>query len=221
MESWLNDAWLGWPSFCSTRSARPTGTARPAVRPLRVAAIGGGTGLSTLLRGLCRHVPPPSTRATLRGQIQTYRPSSPLLTTAAPRAACAKISTCCLPATCATAWSRSARKATCWPSSSRTAFAPATGLEGHNFGNLFVAALTRSPATSAAIQLSSKILATRGNIYPVTTANATLVARMDDGLAGSRRNQNHRQPSRIAELILEPPRFGAPPETLEAIQRPT
>ena len=55
-------------------------------------------------------------------------------------------------------------------------------LKGHNFGNLFVAALTEITGDFAqAIQLASKILATRGRIYPVTTANATLVARMDDG----------------------------------------
>ena len=29
------------------------------VKPLRVVALGGGTGLSTLLRGLCRHVASP------------------------------------------------------------------------------------------------------------------------------------------------------------------
>jgi hypothetical protein len=39
------------------------------VRPLRVAAIGGGTGLSTLLRGLCRHVAPPAQRLTPSGRV--------------------------------------------------------------------------------------------------------------------------------------------------------
>jgi 2-phospho-L-lactate transferase/gluconeogenesis factor (CofD/UPF0052 family) len=45
-----------------------------------------------------------------------------------------------------------------------------------------VAALTEITGDfGQAIQLASKILATRGRIYPATTANATLVARMDDG----------------------------------------
>jgi uncharacterized cofD-like protein len=40
-------------------------------------------------------------------------------------------------------------------------------IEGHNFGNLFVAALTEITGDfGQAIQLASKILATRGRIYP-------------------------------------------------------
>ena len=78
----------------------------------------------------------------------------------------------------------------------------------------------RSPGDFAhAIQLASKILATRGRIYPVTTANATLVARMDDGsLVRGETNitASHR---RIAELMLDPPDAAALPETLEAIER--
>ncbi len=61
-------------------------------------------------------------------------------------------------------------------------FRGGNGLKGHNFGNLFVAALTEITGDFAqAVQLASKILATRGRIYPATTANATLVANMDDG----------------------------------------
>jgi hypothetical protein len=55
-------------------------------------------------------------------------------------------------------------------------------LEGHSFGNLFLAALTEISGDFAqAVQAGSQILATRGRIYPSTTANARLSARMDDG----------------------------------------
>ena len=91
-------------------------------------------------------------------------------------------------------------------SCSLIASAAGNGLDGHNFGNLFVAALTEITGDFAhAIQLASKILATRGRIYPATTANATLVARMDDGsLVRGETNitASHR---RIAELLLDPP----------------
>ena len=93
-------------------------------------------------------------------------------------------------------------------------------LKGHNFGNLFVAALTELTGDFAhAIQLASKILATRGRIYPVTTANATLVARMDDGslVRGETNITASRQ--RIVELMLDPPDAAPLPETLEAIER--
>lgn len=99
-------------------------------------------------------------------------------------------------------------------------FRSGSGLGGHNFGNLFVAALTEITGDFAhAIQLSSKILATRGRIYPATTANATLVARMDDGslVRGETNITASRQ--RIAELMIEPPTAAALPETLEAIER--
>jgi uncharacterized cofD-like protein len=99
-------------------------------------------------------------------------------------------------------------------------FRKGDALEGHNFGNLFVAALTEITGDFGhAIQLASKILATRGRIYPVTTANATLVARMvDDSLVRGETNISASS-LRIAELMLDPPDAAALPETLEAIER--
>ena len=52
-------------------------------------------------------------------------------------------------------------------------------LQGHSFGNLFLAALNGISGDFAqAVQISSQILAARGRIYPATTANATLAAQM-------------------------------------------
>jgi uncharacterized cofD-like protein len=99
-------------------------------------------------------------------------------------------------------------------------FRAGNGLDGHNFGNLFVAALTDITGDFAhAIQLASKILATRGRIYPATVANATLVARMEDGseVRGETNITASRQ--RIAELMIEPADAAALPETLDAIER--
>jgi uncharacterized cofD-like protein len=93
-------------------------------------------------------------------------------------------------------------------------------LKGHNFGNLFVAALTEITGDfGQAIQLASKILATKGRIYPVTTANATLVARMEDGTMVRGETNITASSLRIAELMLDPPRAAALPETLDAIGR--
>ena len=93
-------------------------------------------------------------------------------------------------------------------------------LKGHNFGNLFVAALTEITGDFAqAIQLASKILATRGRIYPATTANTTLVARMDDGsmVRGETNITASQQAHRRADA--RPARAAPLPETLEAIER--
>jgi uncharacterized cofD-like protein len=70
-----------------------------------------------------------------------------------------------------------------------------------------------------AIQLASKILATRGRIYPVTTANATLVARMDDGSEVRGETKITASKRRIVELMLDPPGAAPLPETLDAIER--
>lgn len=99
-------------------------------------------------------------------------------------------------------------------------FRSGDALEGHNFGNLFVAALTEITGDFAhAIQLASKILATRGRIYPVTTANATLVARMDDGSLVRGETSITASRQHIAELMIDPPDASALPETLDAIGR--
>ncbi len=93
-------------------------------------------------------------------------------------------------------------------------------IEGHNFGNLFVAALTEITGDfTHAIQLASKILSTRGRIYPVTTTNATLVARMDDGSLVRGETNISATKRRIVELTLDPPDAAPLPEAIEAIER--
>ncbi len=99
-------------------------------------------------------------------------------------------------------------------------FRAGEGLKGHNFGNLFVTALTEITGDFGhAIQLASKILATRGKIYPVTTANATLIARMDDGSLVRGETNITASKLRIAELMIDPPDARALPETVDAIAR--
>ena len=61
-------------------------------------------------------------------------------------------------------------------------FVKGSGLEGHSFGNLFLAALTAVTSDfSEAVRLSSEILLTRGHIYPATTSHVELEALMEDG----------------------------------------
>ena len=92
------------------------------------------------------------------------------------------------------------------------------GLEGHSFGNLFVAALQEITGDFAhAIRLAAEVLATRGHIYPATTSDATLTARMEDGEVVRGETQITGSRSRIAELMLDPPHAAPVPETLEAI----
>ncbi len=93
-------------------------------------------------------------------------------------------------------------------------------LEGHSFGNLFLAALSSLTGDFAhAVRESCRILATRGNIYPSTNANVTLRARMDDGsevLGETNITASHK---RIVRLCLEPEQVDPLPDTLDAIGR--
>jgi uncharacterized cofD-like protein len=101
----------------------------------------------------------------------------------------------------------------------RHRFTTGEGLEGHSFGNLFVAALVEITGDFAqAIKLSSQVLATRGHIYPATNANVSLAARMDDGSVVRGETDITASRQRIVELMLDPVDAEPLPETLEAIE---
>jgi uncharacterized cofD-like protein len=102
----------------------------------------------------------------------------------------------------------------------RHRFQSGVGLQGHSFGNLFVAALTEMTGDFAqAIKLSSQVLATRGHIYPATTKDVTLVALMDDGSIVRGETNISATKQRIVQLMIEPEKVDPLPETLEAIER--
>ncbi len=91
-------------------------------------------------------------------------------------------------------------------------------LEGHNFGNLFLAALTEMTGDfPQAIRLAAEVLATRGHIYPVTSDNVTLAARMANGSLVRGETNITASHEVIRELMLEPPNVKPLPETLDAI----
>jgi len=57
----------------------------------------------------------------------------------------------------------------------------AGGLKGHNFGNIFLSALEKITGNfEEAVRVASMVLATRGNVIPVTTRNARLICRAGD-----------------------------------------
>src|SRR5579864_9274313 len=189
-----------------------------AARDLRVVAIGGGTGLSTVLKGLKKYVCGPE-------------PSTPN---------CPRISDLCAVVTVSDDGGSSGRLRkefnmlppgdvrNCIVALSedeallsrlfRHRFEKGTGLEGHSFGNLFLAALTSlTNDFSEAVRLSSEILATRGHIFPATTANIELEALMEDSTRVRGETNITASKGRIRELFLVPPDVGPMPQSLEAI----
>src|ERR1700691_2438278 len=192
-------------------------------RGLHMVAIGGGTGLSTLLKGLKRFVLTPA-------EVGSARPNTPV------------IGDLCAVVTVSDDGGSSGRLRkelnmlppgdirNCIVALSedeallsqlfRHRFEKGSGLEGHSFGNLFLAALTSiTHDFSEAVRLSSEILVTRGHIYPATTSNIELEALMEDGTRVRGETKITASKERIQELFLVPPNVDPMPQTLDAIAR--
>jgi uncharacterized cofD-like protein len=189
-------------------------------RPLRVVAIGGGTGLSTLLRGLRRYVTASNQAACQAGLIADLAAVVTVTDDGGSSGRLRKDFNMLPPGDLRNCMVALSEEEDLLAQLFAHRFRKGVALRGHNFGNLFVAALTEITGDFAlAIQLASKILATRGRIYPVTTANAKLVARMDDGSLVRGETKITASRRHIAELMLDPPDAAPLPETLEAIER--
>jgi len=187
--------------------------------PMRVVAIGGGTGLSTLLRGLCRHVPAASEHSTSSGEISELAAVVTVTDDGGSSGRLRKDFNMLPPGDVRNCMVALSEEGDLLAKLFEYRFESGVGLKGHNFGNLFLAALTEITGDFGhAIQFASKVLATRGKIFPATTTNTTLIARMDDGSLVSGETNITASHLRIEELMLQPPNAVALPETLEAIQ---
>ena len=190
------------------------------IRPMRVVAIGGGTGLSTLLRGLRRHVSTPGRRTFAPGAIADLAAVVTVTDDGGSSGRLRKDFNMLPPGDLRNCMVALSEEEDLLSQLFNHRFRGGYGLKGHNFGNLFVAALTEITGDFAqAIQLASKILATRGHIYPATTANTTLVASMDDGSLVRGETNITASRRRIVELMLDPPNPVPLPETMDAIKR--
>jgi uncharacterized cofD-like protein len=98
-------------------------------------------------------------------------------------------------------------------------FRGAGQLGGHSFGNLFLAALTEVTGDFVeAVRLSSDILASKGHIYPATISDVRLVARLKDGTTVRGETSITASRAGIESLHLEPEECLPLPQTLAAIR---
>jgi uncharacterized cofD-like protein len=92
-------------------------------------------------------------------------------------------------------------------------------LGGHSFGNLFLAALTEVTGDfTEAVRLSSEVLASKGHIYPATISDVRLVAELEDGSIVRGETQISASRAAIRRLRLEPERCLPLPAVLKAIR---
>jgi uncharacterized cofD-like protein len=93
------------------------------------------------------------------------------------------------------------------------------GLGGHSFGNLFLAALTEVTGDfTEAVRLSSEVLASKGHIFPATISDVHLVAELDDGSIVRGETQISASRTPIRHLRLEPERCLPLPQALRALR---
>ena len=185
---------------------------------VRVVAIGGGTGLSTVLRGLKQYV----------AENRKDRARYPIADLAAVVAVTddggssgrLRREYSVLPPgdirNCMVALSTDEHLLA---NLFQYRFPTGRGLAGHSFGNLFLTALTNVTGDfSRAIEVSSQVLAIRGRIFPSTEQNVTLQAELEDGsvVAGETKISHSRK--RISRIRLSPRRVRPSADALQALR---
>src|SRR5271167_3171662 len=201
--------------------AAQRGPAATAIDGLRVVVIGGGTGLSTLLKGLKWYVNTSSDRSVAKSGKPEISDLSAVVTVSDDGGSSGRLrqELNMLPPgdirNCIVALSEDEALLS---RLFQHRFIKGSGLEGHSFGNLFLAALTSITGDFAeAVRLSSEILLTRGHIYPATMSKVELEALLEDGTRVRGETRITASKGTIRELALVPPDVEPLPQTLEAI----
>ncbi len=190
----------------------------PPQGPLRIVAIGGGTGLSTVLKGLKPYsitsAPPssPYPRLDLTAVVAVTDDggSSGRLRREFGMLPPGDIRNCMVAL---------AEDEALLTQLFQFRFDSGRGLKGHSFGNLFLTVMTQITGDfSRAVKLSSDVLAIAGRIYPSTNARVALRATLDDGSVVDGETRISRSTVAIRRIELQPKSCRPLPETLEAIR---
>ena len=179
--------------------------------PLRIVSIGGGNGLSTLLRGLkhCVKAGAGPLDITAIVTVTDDGGSSGRLRREFDVLPPGDIRNCMVALS---------EDETLLSRLFQYRFSNGRGLKGHSFGNLFLTAMTHLTGDfGQAVKLSAEVLAVLGRIYPATAANVVLEATLADGTKVQGETRISRSKSRIDLIELRPSRPKPLPETLDAL----
>ncbi len=174
---------------------------------LRLVVVGGGTGLSSLLRGLKKY----STNLTAIAAVSDDGGSSGRLRDDFGMLPPGDVRNCLV------------ALADSEPLMTRLfqyRFDTGSGdLRGHSFGNLLIAALTEITGDfEEAVRASSQILAISGRVLPPTTQSVTLCAKLAGGRSARGETNIVATDSPIERVYLDPSRPAALPEAVAAIR---
>ncbi|HEX9161652.1 MAG TPA: gluconeogenesis factor YvcK family protein [Thermoanaerobaculia bacterium] len=191
---------------------------------LNIVAIGGGTGLSTLLRGMKRYVDADGawSIANLAAIVTVTDEggSSGVLRKEFGMLPPGDIRNCIVAL---------AEEEQLLSRLFSYRFEEDSALKGHSLGNLLLMALTDiTGGFDNAVLAASEVLAIRGEILPSTLSDVRLRATLEDGtelvgevaISGSQIGEkppNKAQHARIVHLAIDPPDAEPPPRALEAL----
>jgi uncharacterized cofD-like protein len=177
---------------------------RTLSRGPKIVALGGGTGLSTLLRGLKRY----STNITAVVTVFDDGGSSGRLRRDLGVLPPGDIRDCLVAL---------AESEPLMTQLFEYRF-PSGAFDGHAFGNLFIASLTGVTGDlEEAVRAASKVLNIRGRVLPATLDDVILAAEYEDGSVVEGESQIPLARRRIRRVFLKPGGVAALPEALEAI----
>lgn len=171
----------------------------------RVVVIGGGTGLSTLLRGVKTYTPDITAVVTVAddgGSSGRLRKEMGILPPGDIR-------------NCIVAL---AEEESLMSSLFQYRFQQGEGLKGHSIGNLLIVALTDiSGDFLTAIRQASKILKIKGKVYPSTTEKVVLLAELDNNTIVEGQSKIMRSEHPIKKVFLRPAEVSPIPEAVQAL----
>ena len=171
----------------------------------KIVAIGGGTGLSVLLKGLKHH----TNNLTAIIGVSDDGGSSGILRRELGVLPPGDFRNCIV---------AMSDEESLLPELLQYRFTQGSGLKGHSFGNLFIAAMSQvSGSFENALQESSRVLAVRGQIIPATTENLKLFATLKSGeiIEGESKITEHG--GLIEEVSIKPKKAAAYPKAVDAI----
>lgn len=186
--------------------------------PLRIVAIGGGTGLSTVLKGLKRYAASYQRESPLTPHVEI----TAVVTVTDDGGSSGRLRRefdILPPGDIRNCMAALAEDESLMTRLFQYRFDSGRGLKGHSFGNLFLAALTHMTGDFAtAVRLSSEVLAINGRIFPSTAENVTLRAHLESGRVVDGETRISRSGSPIRMLELQPSTAKPLAETIKAIR---
>ncbi|MEJ5173034.1 MAG: YvcK family protein [Hydrogenothermaceae bacterium] len=180
---------------------------------MKVVAIGGGTGLSSLLRGIKKFVPEYIENLSAIVTVSDNGGSTGILRKQMNIPAPGDIRNCI---------TALAEDEDILTKVMQYRFEEGEGLKGHSFGNLFLTVLTKITGDFLdAVEITSKILNIKGEIIPSTDSMVNLVAKFTDGkvIKGEVEITEYGKKlvAKIEDIWLEPPDVKAPQKAIDRI----